>query len=261
MRKALSETRGIGSGDISERVSPYDTIPNLHHGETRRICADNHVVMRLMQFWRRKNPDVPPFHKGIWSIKTIVFDEQEQFAIDEALQAAQENYENLFESMQAKGIDLYTMNEKFLWGDTQSYIFGIGAQALKTLAYHRYVNNQHELAAQSCIKALGLQANRLVSIRHGGCAEIWLMLAHIHASTGQFPQANDFVEEAKQAAMSDDGFGPSPLLPKWFDISFGLNNGWEEAVKSLESDLRDGRRPHPTESVFLPTSFTGWVDP
>ena len=213
-----------------------------------------------MRFWRRQRPDVPSLLDGMRDIKTIEFDEQEQFAIDEALRASQENYERLFASMQAKGIDLYTMNEKFLWGDTQSYSFGIGAQALKTVAYHRYVNNQHELAAQSCIKALGLQGNRVDSGRHSGCAEIWLMLAHIHASTGKFPTANEFVAEAKRAAKRDDNFQPSLLLPKSFDISIDLNNGWEEAVKSLESDIRDGRRPHPTDSVFIPTSFTGWFD-
>ena len=217
--------------------------------------------MRLMQFWRRKLPDVPLFDKGIRSIKTIIFDELEQLAIDEALQEAQEDYEKLFQSMQAKGIDLYAMNEKFLWGDTQSYSLGIGAQALKTVAYNRYVNNEHELAVQSCFKALGLQANQVNSGRHNGCAEIWLMLAHIHASTGQFPLANDFVEESKRAAKNDDSFRPSQLLPKSFDISFEINSGWEEAVKSLESDIRDGRRPKPTDSVFLPTSFTGWVKP
>ena len=213
-----------------------------------------------MRFWRRQSPDVPPSLKGLLNIKTIVFDEQEQFAVDEALQAAQEDYERLFESMQAKGIDLYTMNEKFLWGDTQSYSFGIGAQALKTVAYHRYVNNQHDLAARSCVKALGLQGNRVDSGRHSDCAEIWLMLAHIHASRGKFLKANEFVEEAKRAVKRDDSFQPSTLLPKSFDISIDSNNGWEEAVKSLESDIRDGRRPHPTDSVFIPTSFTGWFE-
>ena len=86
------------------------------------------------------------------------------------------------------------------------------------------------------------------------------MLAHIHASTGQFPLANAFVEEAKRAVKSEDSFPPNSLLPKSYDISVELNSGWEEAVKSLESDICDGRRPHPTESVFLPTSFTGWID-
>ena len=213
-----------------------------------------------MRFWRRQSADVSPTLNGLWNIKTIVFDEDEQSAIDEALQAAQENYERLFQTMQSKGIDLYSMNEHFLWGDTQSYSLGIGVQALKAVAYDRYLNDQSELAAQTCIKALGLQGNQVDSGRHSGCAEIWLMLAHIHASDGQFPRANEFVEEARRTAKRDDRFQPSPLLPKSIDIAFDLKNGWEAAVRSLESDICDGRRPKPTKSVFLPTTFTGWAD-
>ena len=174
----------------------------------------------------------------------VELDEDEQRAVDIELRRWTRS-ESEFETqlLNITGID---WNDERANSSLANHISNVGRMdayrwGLKTLAYNRYHDGQPVLAAQTCIKALCatgvLKQSRWQ--RHRGKAELWLLLAHMHAYAGKFRIAKDLSKRAKQVAKHDDELvGVGQAL-------------WSRAVTSLETAVRTKKPPAPTSYIFF----------
>jgi hypothetical protein len=166
----------------------------------------------------------------------IQFDQEEQAAIDAALRENARSDEEFGQILTDAGLDPDDYDLSSL--EPGEHILAC-RRSLKRLAYERYTNGEYVLAAETSIKALGVTSNYNGVFRHDGVAELWLMLAHIHACTGRFKIAKNLITQAKNAAKKDS------------ILTGDLRAFWNRGIRALEADLRIRRRPLPTRTVFF----------
>jgi len=223
---------------------------SLRVERSTKLCTSNqstlpnHVEDR-MNFIRRligndgTDGKEEPLFQPVTGGEEIQFDEEEQAAIDAALREDDRRDEEFRETLREAGIepDGQAYQKAKQLQDQGQHVFA-RRNGLKKLAYERYTNNQYALAAQTCVKALGVSGDSTGMYRHTGVAEAWLLLAHMHACTGRFNIAKGLIKNAQQAAKKDD-----LLIGDMRDM-------WKNGARSLESDVRAKRRPAPVTTIL-----------
>lgn len=111
-------------------------------------------------------------------------------------------------------------------------------KGLKRAAYTRYSEGEHSSAAGTCFKAIGLLGGFKMDNGYSGNgeAEIWYLLAHIHACTERFKIAKNMLVAAKKRARHDR----DPYL---------IPMDWNLLVRLLESAIQPRRSPQPIENL------------
>ena len=123
------------------------------------------------------NSTLPPLIQAPRGGEAIVFDNEEQSAIDIALGGIAEG-----------------LNDTALPGDAANGIeAGIGATALLEVAQRRMDSGDLRGAASASVKAIGLAAYM---------PDTWLMLAEAEARYGDYRAARSFLNKSDQAARS-----------------------------------------------------------
>lgn len=156
--------------------------------------------------WLKPEPKEEPLCPPPVGGEAMEFDEDEQKAVDAALELfAGQRKGDVIDMSAFKDVD------DRLWEwlndlDFTDHRINHIRVALKQVAYERYCDGQLSLAALSCLKALLLTDNAEKPQRHRyGTAELWLLLAHMHASAGRFSIAQELLKSAKKAAKNDNG--------------------------------------------------------
>ena len=170
----------------------------------------------------------------------IEIDDDEQAMIDIEMRDWSRQVNNFNQDvLRITGIDITGDRENFLDGiraeeEIHRYIMG-----LKKAAYGRYSNGQYSHGAQTCIKALGilLSFKRTDGYSGNGEAEIWYMLAHMHACSGKFRTAKNLLKAAKKVAKHDED-------------CYIIPGEWEIAVQLLEGAIRSNVPPRAISNLY-----------
>ena len=111
-------------------------------------------------------------------------------------------------------------------------------KGLKRAAYTRYSEGECSSAAGTCFKAIGLLGSFKMDNGYSGNgeAEIWYLLAHMHACTERFKIAKNMLVAAKERVKHDR----DPYL---------IPVDWNLLVRLLQSAIRSRRSPQPIENL------------
>ena len=189
--------------------------------------------------WLRERNDEKPLCPPPVAGEQIEFDEDEQEWIDIELRIwARSNDDFNRQMLEITGMDISGDRGEFL-GDSRAedemyhYIKG-----LKRAAYTRYLDGEYSCGASTCHKALGVLYSFKVDNGYSGNgeAEIWYLLAHMHACTEKFKIAKNMLVTAKKSAKHDR----TPYYNIWV---------WNLSVRLLESAIRSRRPPQPIENL------------
>lgn len=169
----------------------------------------------------------------------IEFDKDEQEWIDIELRIwARSNDDFNRQVLEITGMDFSGDRGEFLGGSRAEDEMYHYIKGLKRAAYIRYSVEEYSSAASTCFKALGMLGGFKLDNGYSGKgeAEIWYLLAHIHAGTGRFKIAKNMLSAAKKRATHDQ----DPYL---------IPIGWDVLVRLLESAIRSKRPPQPVENL------------
>jgi hypothetical protein len=122
---------------------------------------------------------------------------------------------------------------------------GTARTALSEVAGNRYERGEYRAAANSAVRAL--------AFAHFADAELWQLLARIHATTGRFEVAATFLDSAERIAegsnmfaATDEWLAGAPLDPA------RLEAGWKESIRVLRAHIERRESPKPISSVHYP---------
>lgn len=214
----------------------------------------------IWPFKRKPPPDEGPFFGEVQAGAPIRFDEEEGSAIEEAISSQREGTERFLDSLRSQGINVPGIEESAEQVE-QETLESTAADALKWVAYRRYESHDYAAAAESCIKSLGFSGH--AADRHHNTAEVWLLLARIHASADRFRTAASLLTEAKRAARSDDMVSSASggiLRNEALERAFDMSATWAEAVSRVELHIRERRTLPPSGSMSIPPSSSGRFD-
>lgn len=124
---------------------------------------------------RRQSPDIPPLVEAPKAGEPIVFDEEEQLAIDKEIKY---QFDNLFK------------DKVFPDAVTNTLSKGFAADGLRKVVKLRLHSNDLKGAASTSMKLLGISLEIMPSD--------WLILAKIFALHGDSIRANNFIAEANK---------------------------------------------------------------
>ena len=139
---------------------------------------------------KRQSPDIPPLVEELKGGEPIVFDEDEQRAIDRELKRHEKSFKGrIFSKDVAETIEN-----------------GLASEALMELAKSKLHSGDLKGAASTCIKSLGL-----FSKYEGG----WLLLAEIFAEHGDIVRSRGFLDKAKEVHKKNKNIHEKNFEPVW----------------------------------------------
>ena len=171
------------------------------------------------------------------------------------------------------GIPIEFMEQFNAYNTEQAYSFA--ASALLSLAASRYDSEKLRLAANTSIRGLGFAAQGKEGVDYQKQAELWQLLARIHATVGRFDTSASLLALAIKAHKKSKGalgrkarkkstlaFESPKTALEWLEWSSvtGLKEMWDDTVASLRVDIALRRCPKPSRSMFTPTAATGWLE-
>lgn len=155
---------------------------------------------------RRRQADIPPLVEAPKAGEPIVFDEEEQRAIEKEIKYQYDNFykDRIF----PKDIAEKLQN-------------GFAARALREIAKSKLSHGDLKGAASTCIKLLGLSA-----IYEGD----WLLLAEIFAKYGDTERARGFIETAKKVHKKNKTVDTD--TPEFESVWKNMVNKVQQIIKS-----------------------------
>jgi len=156
---------------------------------------------------RRERADIPPLVEPPKGGEPIVFDEEEQRAIDKEIKY---QYDNFYK------------DRIFPKDVAETLQSGFAARALREIAKSKLSRGDLKGAASTCIKLLGLSA-----IYEGD----WLLLAEIFAEHGDIVRSKGFLDTAKKVHRRNKMGGTSEFESVWGNMVQKVRN----IIKSKEN--------------------------
>ena len=169
----------------------------------------------------------------------IKIDDDEQAIIDYEMHAWLQQEDSFNRQVsEITGMDISGGHGEFLNDQRTENEMYHYIKGLKRAAYTRYSEGEYSSAAGTCFKAIGLLGGFKMDNGYSGNgeAEIWYLLAHMHACTERFTIAKNMLAAAKKKAKHDRD-------PYLMPMEWGL------LVRLLELATRSKRPPHPIENL------------